>query len=335
MRRFALWVLPGLALVAAGVLATALILPRPPESLSPGAAPASVPLMTSPFTDDRAVDAVVTFAPERTLRSPGSGRVTASSCTIGQPISSGGSLVAIDGTPVLNLATSVPLWRDITVGTTGPDVAALQTELQRLGHGVDADGEAGPATLAAVKALLSAVGATAEPAGLRLSQVLWLPAASVVPSGCAIATGDALAPGDAIAKLPAGLDAISLKTLPADLIPGDRILRLGPVRLAMDGATVAATELQRPDVLAAVARPETGSSATQQATLSLVKPIEVAVVPPGSVLTHGDLTCVRSGGRPTAVRVVGSQLGETFVVFDGPPPAEVDTRPEERLGCGA
>lgn len=330
-----MWALPALALVAAAVLATALLLPQPPESLSPGVAPTSVPVTTSPFSDDRAVEAVATFAPERTLRSPGSGRVTSTSCRIGAPIESGTSLVAIDGVPVLNLATSVPLWRDITSGTKGPDVVALQTELQRLGHGVDADGDAGPATLAAVTALLASIGATSDSAGLRTSQVLWLPATSVVPSSCDIGAGDALAPGDPLAQLPAGLDAIVVKTLPDDLVAGERTLRLGLFQLQLDGATVDAAELQRPDLVSAIGRPETGNTVTAQATLSLVDPVEVAVVPPGSVVSDGDRTCVRAEGRPITVHVVGSQLGETFVVFDAARPRDVDARPEERLGCKA
>jgi peptidoglycan hydrolase-like protein with peptidoglycan-binding domain len=330
-----LWALAGAALIGVGVLATALVLPTPPASLESGTAPTTVPVTTSPFTDDRSVEATATFAPERTLRAPAAGRVTASACQIGTLVQSGGSMVSIDGSPVLNLATAVPLWRDIERDTEGVDVSALQTELQRLGYGVDADGLAGPATLSAVKALLASVGAPSDRPGLPLAAVLWLPAPSVIPSACDAVQGDQLAADDELARLPAGLASIAITTLPDELLPGDRRVTVAGLEIALDAEGKAAlpAELQRTDVLAAVIQPETGATVTLQATLSLVNAVEVAVVPPGSVITDGDLNCILVGGRPVPVRIAGSQLGETFVLFDGDPPAEIDARPANGRGC--
>ncbi len=335
MIRIGLWALAAVALVGVGVLAAALILPPPPASLDPGRAPTTVPVSISPFTDDRAVEVVGTFAPDRTLRSPASGRVTATSCRIGMPIHSGGSMVSVDGAPLLNLATGIPLWRDIGAGSKGPDVSALQTELQQLGHPVEVDGEAGRATLAAVKALLTSIGASVDGDGLPLGAVLWLPASLVVPSACDAAPGDQIGPGDVVAQLPAGLDAIVVKSVPAGTMPGGRVMVIGPVRLALadDGVTVEPTELQREDVLVAIGLPESGSTVTRQATLSLIEPVDVAVVPPASIVTDGGRSCVLVGGRPEPINIVGSQLGETFVVFEGDPPAEIDARPGGDLGC--
>ena len=40
-----------------------------------------------------------------------------------------GANLSIDGAPLLNLATSVPLWRDLGVGDEGADALALRAEL--------------------------------------------------------------------------------------------------------------------------------------------------------------------------------------------------------------
>lgn len=112
---------------------------------------------------------VVTVDPVEVLAPPRADGQTASVVT-GAPLRTGAEmvpgrvLVEINGRPIIGLALAVPLYRDITPGTTGPDVTALQTELDALGFKVPADeqGVFGTASQAAVGQLFDAIGA--EPA---------------------------------------------------------------------------------------------------------------------------------------------------------------------------
>lgn len=106
-----------------------------------------------------AADPVAVAAPPRSEGQAAS-VVTAAPPATGTNVEAGRSVIEINGRPVLLLAMSVPLYRDIVPGTTGPDVASLQSELTRLGLDVssDAAGQFGPATQTAVGGLFERAG---------------------------------------------------------------------------------------------------------------------------------------------------------------------------------
>ena len=52
--------------------------------------------------------------------------LTASPKTVGSVVAPGELVAAVSGRPLLMLPSSVPLYRDIELGDSGPDVAALQ-----------------------------------------------------------------------------------------------------------------------------------------------------------------------------------------------------------------
>jgi hypothetical protein len=74
---------------------------------------------------------------------------------------------------------------------------------------------------------------------------------------------------------------------------------------------------------------------TLSAAFVLAAPITVSVVPPAALYAlDGEHGCVTSGDEPLAVRIVGSELGQSFVVFDAAdPPRTVDLSPRRGASC--
>jgi len=70
----------------------------------------------------------------------------------GRTVRNGEQLAELDGQPLFALTGTVPAWRDLTPGETGPDVAELQRALASLGYYDEGDtpGYFGPATEYAV-----------------------------------------------------------------------------------------------------------------------------------------------------------------------------------------
>lgn len=54
--------------------------------------------------------------------------------------------ISVNDLPLISLATSRPLWRDLVAGDTGLDVRALRAELTRLGYRTTVDGRFGALT---------------------------------------------------------------------------------------------------------------------------------------------------------------------------------------------
>jgi len=69
------------------------------------------------------------------LMAPRAGRVTALLAQPGQALASGDPVVALDGSPVPVMITPIPMYRDLSEGAVGADVAALNGFLATLGLG--------------------------------------------------------------------------------------------------------------------------------------------------------------------------------------------------------
>jgi peptidoglycan hydrolase-like protein with peptidoglycan-binding domain len=342
------------AAFAAGLSAAALwAAPSDPASLATPSAAAEVPVIVREFRDTRSVSLRITTAADVTLEAGSPGRVTASSCIPGGSLASGDSLVSLDDRPIVALATSTPLWRDLRAGDEGPDVEALQTELARLGASVAVDGRAGRVTMRAVARLFALAGDDSlDGTTMPVGRIIWLPAVTVAPASCAAAVGSTVAAGTALATIAGGIASASVVSMPSDLAVGERSVTVdeavlpveadGAIRAPEALAALAATPSyeRSAQVVAAGAADATGDSDGGRpplaGELSLREPVEVGVVPPTSVYSLvGATACVASGGRAFAVTVVGSQLGRTFVRFDeGSTPTSVDIRTGKRPSCG-
>ena len=111
----------------------------------------------------------------------------------GEVITSGEQLAEIDGQPLFALTGTVPAWRDLTPGETGPDVAELQKALASLRYYDDGDtpGTFGAATEYAVSLYYEHLGYTPpSTGGLPAADVVFLPSLPATVIGVNGAAGE-------------------------------------------------------------------------------------------------------------------------------------------------
>lgn len=325
--------------LAVGVAGTAVLLsPSSPKVLEPARDASTAPVTQSTFGDERSVELELTRLPDVSIDAPTGGRITSSTCSVGATATSGASLLSVDGQPALTLATSMPLWRDLARGDTGDDVRALQSELARLGHKVSVDGVMGRSTLSAFQAAFATVGDShAAPDAANLARIVWIPESSVTIASCDAVAGATVAAGASIAHVAGGLAHASVRELPADLVPGERIVEVAGQRfpVASDGSVDDAELIALNRLVRTNGRLTAEGNPSTSASLELAAPIGIAVVPPSAVFNVIDSKgCVNSGGATLPVTVTGSQLGQTFVTFDdSKPPTSVQIAPKVKTSC--
>ena len=321
--------MPGSRSVGTAVLAAAVLLGAGGMAgflLRPSAAPAelqtaadltSAPVGHEELTDERTVKISLKRSAAAPLLAGLAGRVTSTACRAGEPLESGRVVARIDATPLIALATSTPLFRDLAEGAKGDDVKALQRELARLGYPVTASGTFDARTTAAVKKLKKKSGMDSPDGTVVAGQFLWLPAPSVVPDSCELVPGAFTAPGQSFAKVPAALTAIVVSAMPAGVTPGPRLMRvfgvsgpLGDDGTATDPGFLAKVAVTREYRQAA----ESDKDAELTAVVTLKDPVRTLKVPPGAVFgVEGDSGCVQSEAKAYPVKIVGSRLGATLV----------------------
>ena len=111
----------------------------------------------------------------------------------GDTITSGEQLAEIDGQPLFALTGTVPAWRDLTPGESGPDVAELQKALASLGYYDDGDtpGYFGSATEYAVYLFYEHLGYTPPSSGgVPAADVVFLPSLPATAIAVNGATGE-------------------------------------------------------------------------------------------------------------------------------------------------
>jgi hypothetical protein len=328
-----LFVLGGLAMLA-------VTWDEPPQVLGESISAGTAPVGWQSFDDKQTVTVTLAVGPRRALQAPVTGQVTGFSCTVGTDMVSGQSVVSVDGVPLLDLATAMPLWRDLEVGDRGTDVVALVAELKRLGHlTVESAEVVDAALLAAYATAANQVGMPASALGggvIRATQVAWLPAPSLPAGSCEAVVGAQVAPGQILVGFEPVIVGARVGPTPAELAPGLRTLMLGTESFGvMDSGEITAPEsLGRLGTMAATREAlREGGSGSVVGQLVLAEPIDVAVIPPAALVATGASACVVGDGTPRAVQVIGSQLGQTFVVFVDEPPAAVAVDPPRDLTC--
>jgi len=111
----------------------------------------------------------------------------------GNTIKNGEQLAEIDGQPLFTLTGTVPAWRDLTPGESGPDVAELQKALAALGYydGYDTPGYFGSATEYAVYLYYEHLGYTPPSSGgVPASDVVFVPSLPATVIAVNGATGE-------------------------------------------------------------------------------------------------------------------------------------------------
>jgi len=117
-------------------------------------------------------------APGSTGTGTGTTYISKLKVAVGDAITNGEQLAEIDGEPLFVLTGSVPAWRDLTPGESGPDVTELQKALAVFGYYFDGDlpGYFGSATQYAVSLYYEHLGYTAPTGGgVPMADVVLLP----------------------------------------------------------------------------------------------------------------------------------------------------------------
>jgi peptidoglycan hydrolase-like protein with peptidoglycan-binding domain len=135
----------------------------------------------------------------------------------GVAITNGKQLAEVDGQPLVALTGTVPAWRDLTPGESGPDVTELQKALASLGYYDDGDtpGYFGSATEYAVSLYYEHLGYTPPSSGgVPAADVVFLPSLPATVVAVNGATGEQ--PGQPFLELAArGSLALSGELPPA------------------------------------------------------------------------------------------------------------------------
>lgn len=325
------------AAVAAALIAFLLYQPVP-ASLATPAAPEWITLTEEQLTDSRLVDLDLTLGEESTLRAPVTGLITGSRCAAGAAIASGTTTFRVDQFPLVALHTATPLWRDLSFGVEGDDVAALQLELSRLGYLVTETERFDWQTWVAWDALSESLGGDTDYGSLALSQVLWLPEVETRVASCPLGLGQAATQGEPLVTLPRPLLAGAVTSYPTDLVPGARRLVVDAIDIELDdvGRVSAAglSALEGTDSFAAFSL--SPDDAPPTAELVLADPVTVYPVPPAAVAMAGDAkACVTLDTHETAaVTVVASRLGRSYISFVKAPEAtRIQARADRGLTC--
>lgn len=313
------------ALVVIGVAGAAGYALRPvpePDLLRSGGEETTAPVVPQTFDDSRRVQVRLVTGDEQTLAAQTSGTLTASWCQDGGVITSGTVVAHVDERPLIGLHTTVPLYRDLTVGDDGADVAALQAELARLGFldGAGADGEFGWRTGQALQQLRERAGLDEGEHSAERAEFIWLPSPEMTSVSCTLNVGDAVGQGATIATSRGALERVEVRSLPENLTPGERTIKLGSMRGSVDGRglvtdTAFLAELAADEELIAGLTQDPGSTVT--ATIALASPIDAYSIPAGALIGTEERSCVKTTAGVVQADLLGSSLGTAVVVFPG------------------
>lgn len=329
-------VLSALLLFASGGTAGFLLRPvEAPPDLAAADEVGSAPVLSESYADERTVRVHLNISSTLDLSFGVDGRVTDTECTAGGSLESGEVLARVDEEPLLGLATSVPLYRDLSSGMRGKDVRALQAELDRLGHTVEEDGVFGTQTYRAVLELQRAIDVSSPNGVVSLEKVIWMPSSEVTVEECAAPPGTDVNPGTTFAEVPGVLESAQPVSIPDDLVGGERLLTISGVTGPLDEEGLAEDPefLRELSDTTAVQNARAGEDEPVSGSVRLAEDIDVFRVPPGALFDESDGTgCLESEGAVFPVRIVGSSLGSTVVLpqEDVELPEQVDLGPERR-----
>ena len=264
--------------------------------------------LTREHDDPLAVNVRVTLAEPSAITSPfHGGVVSALYVSADEEIAHGDRVVQIDGIDRLAIKSSVPFWRDLSLGDTGEDVAALQAFLIHRGgldlDGEEPDGKYGPATAAAVRQLSLDLGYSSSTPDMRSDWFLWMPELTIVVSDIQFSVGSPPPPAGStlLSSTQSVVDARILgpdgqPVLRSDGLP--RTLLLGDVELAVvvvDGMVV----IEAPEFLDVAL---VDDQLTVRGSLSLRTPVRLVTLPASAVITGvSGTTCVLVGESPDRI----------------------------------
>lgn len=305
---------------AAGSVGYALRPVPEPELLRSGGEVTTAPVVPQTFDDSRRVQVQLVTGVDQPLVVQTGGMLTASWCQDGGEITSGTVVAHVDERRLIGLHTTVPPYRDLSVGDDGADVAALQSELIRLGHldASAADGEFGNLTGQALQSLRESAGLDDGEGSTERAEFIWLPSPQMTGITCALKVGDAVSQGAAIATSRGAPERVDVRSLPDDLTPGERTIRIGSVQGPVDSRGVATdaaflAELAADEELISGLAEDPGATVT--ATIALASSLAAYSIPVGALIGGPERRCVKSEVGIVRADLLGSSLGMAVVAF--------------------
>lgn len=318
------------------------LLPTPGGDLADKPEETTYPVTLIDFVDQRALPLLPMFADGSELRTAASGIVTSTACVPGTPLVSGKTAFTVDGASVVALASTVPFYRDLSWGDSGPDVDSLRQALAGLGYTVGGSGEFDEDVYDALAAIQEAEGLASDDGEFHLTEFLWMPTGTTAVESCAVKIGQSYMPGSTFATTAKVLTSLTVASAETEeLVPGERSLQIFGIDVILPENGVLA-DAQALSQIAAAPEANGKLTATQDdqstpisGTSQLVAPLRVAPVPAASVFgVRGNQGCVATENGIYPVTVAGANLGMSQVMFDGDPPANVLLQPDAETCSG-
>jgi hypothetical protein len=206
--------------------------------------------------------------------------VTAIGVRVGQPVRTGDLLAVVSGVPTFAFVTRIPFYRDLGLGDTGPDVAALERALVAVGKLGTADSVFDSRTAAALSELYRRAGASARSLGgrVRLASSTSVPAGSEVAEIDA-AVGEVVTRGTPLMVLTARTPTATCRVPGTAAISAGERLNIGVVRSVAPPDPASG---QR-DVVVALARPSASAEPGDLVLPLRVTKTAVLTLPAGGI----------------------------------------------------
>lgn len=261
------------------------------------------------------------------------GVLTSVDVTHGELVGSGTVLYTVDLRPVVLVEGEIPVFRDLVIGSQGPDVAQLRAHLQSGGHlrSTRSSTTFDAITELAVKRWQRSLGV--DPDGrVRAGDVIFSPGLPVRVSTGSASPGDLTEPGVAVVGATASVPSFTV-TLAADqaaVVPTEGPVTVSGAGHAWAGLIGSAQQLESTLVLTltgadggpvcgaecdAMTPPASGGASVFQADITIVPETVGPVVPVAAIgrTGAGDHVVTLTAGRQVRVRVLASADGMAVV----------------------
>ncbi|KFI51617.1 hypothetical protein [Bifidobacterium biavatii] len=311
------WLLIAVIVAASGAVgACALWLPdRAPELLGSAKEVTSAPVNVQQYAGSQQVTVVPTVSATRDLIGNATGTVTGDWSSEG--LTSGRTAMKVNDRYIVALSTATPLYRNLKTGDKGDDVLALNDELNRLGY------NSAPgsnifwwATSDGLRQLMNDNGNNSD-GTLSISDILWIPAASVRVGSWTAIEGTSVQAGTAVGQIPGTLTQLTIKN--GQSSEQDRTITILGQTTTLPAGQTSITDAAFCDQVAATDDYRGMDAGTLAAgigaTVTLGEPIQVLRVPAAAVFgVNGTQGCIATtDGTNVTVSIVGSELGASLV----------------------
>lgn len=292
--------------LAAGVGLSVWALAVSPMQSAAEVEPSIAQVQSAGRTDQSAVTLTLVPGEAVTVTTQSTGIVTELSISEGEALDSGDSAMRVNDAEVTVYVAASPLYRDLSQGLSGDDVATAQALLIELDY-LDgkADGKFGPVTAQAVEDFNEARGYGKDNAVLSLGSLLWIPPGAGAPGEVTVRVGADLLPGTELFSTTEGQDVITVSVEAVDV---DRIVDVGGTVAELAAGVTMLSEASVVEELSRVFF----EGDTAQGSIELAVPREVGTVAAAALVTDASGTvCFFSDttGPATVVEAAEGSFG--------------------------